>query len=201
MVDIDAGSPVSVSLPRFGGWRVPNGSNYAYIRNMFQSRCRDLGVGECSFGQLAFCNSTFQSRCRDLGVGEQSGHFGGRGKLGVSVSLPRFGGWRGSMAFPSRWACCEFQSRCRDLGVGEQVSGSGLGVGSGFSLVAEIWGLASRGEGGGLHSCRPVSVSLPRFGGWRAPSGPPRFPPPGRRFSLVAEIWGLARRRVSPPGI
>ncbi len=36
-----------------------------------------------------------------------------------------------------------FQSRCRDLGVGERSAENSCWAMGGFSLVAEIWGLAS----------------------------------------------------------
>ncbi len=36
----------------------------------------------------------FQSRCRDWVVGETGGEKGAEGARGVSVSLPRLGGWR-----------------------------------------------------------------------------------------------------------
>ncbi len=110
---------------------------------MFQSRCRDLGVGELATGGgLVDRKLQFQSRCRDLGVGERLMKLPGIGVWEVSVSLPRFGGWRGwkalkglhliqvSVSLPrfGGWRACplklfpstpKFQSRCRDLGVGE----------------------------------------------------------------------------------
>ncbi len=61
----------------------------------FQSRCRDLGVGEAAAGFNASAVTLFQSRCRDLGVGESQ-----------RLELVAY-----------RKA---FQSRCRDLGVGER---------------------------------------------------------------------------------
>ncbi len=61
-----------------------------------------------------------------------------------------------------------------------------------FSLVAEIWGLASLRNNHPSQDLRRVSVSLPRFGGWRV-AVLPRSPTPNLCFSLVAEIWGLAR--------
>ena len=60
----------------------------------FQSRCRDLGVGEGKQNPAHGAAVMFQSRCRDLGVGEV-GLVDDTDLLKVSVSLPRFGGWRG----------------------------------------------------------------------------------------------------------
>ena len=88
-------SSVSVSLPRFGGWR-ETAPPPAPLPVPFQSRCRDLGVGELTMRETPFLTKLFQSRCRDLGVGERS--IQNRPRLSgspVSVSLPRFGGWRG----------------------------------------------------------------------------------------------------------
>ena len=61
---------VSVSLPRFGGWRAIASQIELDMAAGFQSRCRDLGVGESMATSMASITPLFQSRCRDLGVGE-----------------------------------------------------------------------------------------------------------------------------------
>ena len=65
-------STVSVSLPRFGGWRALVARGAILDGQWFQSRCRDLGVGESSTAFERRASFVFQSRCRDLGVGESA---------------------------------------------------------------------------------------------------------------------------------
>ncbi len=135
---------VSVSLPRFGGWRVEIWARGGG-KSEFQSRCRDLGVGEFLGAVLPLMVAEFQSRCRDLGVGEI------RAFLDATKSDP--------------W----FQSRCRDLGVGEFHNGGKLVH---LTLVSVSlprfggWRVTAMGSASAMVL---VSVSLPRFGGWRAP--------------------------------
>ncbi len=120
-------SLVSVSLPRFGGWRGTTwnptngkrGSSFSLVAEIW-------GLARCHWrGMSSRCRS-FQSRCRDLGVGESHQGDCRKASLGVSVSLPRFGGWRARMT----------------------QSVLGFLFYYCFSLVAEIWGLASRTQGG-----------------------------------------------------
>ncbi len=68
------------------------------------------------------------------------------------------------------WFLASFQSRCRDWVVGEALPPQNLFKDSG-----------------------PVSVSLPRLGGWRD-DGPATVVSLTPRFSLVAEIGWLARK-------
>ncbi len=110
----------------------------------------------------------FQSRCRDWVVGE-------------NLHSCRYEGF------------AQFQSRCRDWVVGElNFHRLIFSATPRFSLVAEIGWLASFCCCRWNYSFTPVSVSLPRLGGWRGnkPCGTGK---PTTSFSLVAEIGWLAR--------
>ncbi len=136
---------VSVSLPRFGGWRGLGGDPPpgAFLR--FSLVAEIWGLASDFRLLREGTEWMFQSRCRDLGVGEKQEEATNHPMSIVSVSLPRFGGWR------------------------DPSTPSVLFASHGFSLVAEIWGLARV----------DVDERTTRAIG----------------FSLVAEIWGLARNR------
>ncbi len=110
---------VSVSLPRLGGWRGGGGAVASGVR-LFQSRCRDWVVGESRDVGETFFQLMFQSRCRDWVVGEHRADGAqSHQRKGVSVSLPRLGGWRATGFVASPHRSNRFQSRCRDWVVGE----------------------------------------------------------------------------------
>ncbi len=162
---------VSVSLPRFGGWRECSGdppltvlkgfslvaeiwglaSNAAAILRLLSLKRFSLvaeiwGLARNKAGTEPERVWKFQSRCRDLGVGECSRAISPPPLRVVSVSLPRFGGWR----VPDH----HFLLSVAPVSVSLPRFGgwralSSLGQGRThrrFSLVAEIWGLASIGN-------------------------------------------------------
>ncbi len=85
----------------------------------FQSRCRDLGVGESHCDAAGDYFARFQSRCRDLGVGEGRCLFGGHNVLSRFSLVAEIWGLASLSSLLKASSLSLFQSRCRDLGVGE----------------------------------------------------------------------------------
>ncbi len=110
---------VSVSLPRLGGWRVGRVPSFGASIQFVSVSLPRLGGWRAQLTAISQRPSQCFSLVAEIGwLASQPLCRRGATAPPVSVSLPRLGGWRVPLFGPSALPMA-FQSRCRDWVVGE----------------------------------------------------------------------------------